>query len=156
MKGLQDLVVCYKDNLIPESAGMVNEIMAYLQSLQRQAQEIESFIQQREAPLSSNISGADLHHEQKKGAPFQFWFVAVVSGKQWLVIGGYIMGGLQLVLSIKKIITHTQLVAEIHRTLGLDQPQFRFELACLYKTHQPTQGVPISDDNEVKIFCGLL
>ncbi|KAJ0092784.1 hypothetical protein Patl1_26532 [Pistacia atlantica] len=36
MKCLQDLVQWYKDNLIPESAGRVNEIMAYLQSLQRQ------------------------------------------------------------------------------------------------------------------------
>ncbi|KAJ0035878.1 hypothetical protein Pint_25841 [Pistacia integerrima] len=40
MKCLLDLVEWYKDNLTPESAGRVNEILAYLQSLQRQVVQV--------------------------------------------------------------------------------------------------------------------
>ncbi|XP_031277061.1 zinc finger BED domain-containing protein RICESLEEPER 1-like [Pistacia vera] len=66
MKCLQDLVQWYKDNLIPESAGRVNEIMAYLQSLQRQVvQEIESLAQQGEVSVSSNVDGTNLQCRQE-------------------------------------------------------------------------------------------
>ncbi|KAJ0092501.1 hypothetical protein Patl1_26448 [Pistacia atlantica] len=40
MKCLKDLVERYKDNFTPESAGRVHEIMAYLQSLQRQVVQV--------------------------------------------------------------------------------------------------------------------
>ncbi|KAJ0034160.1 hypothetical protein Pint_25908 [Pistacia integerrima] len=59
MKCLLDLVKWYKDNLTPENAGRVNEIMAYLKSLQQQVvQEIESLAQQGECLVSSNVNGA--------------------------------------------------------------------------------------------------
>ncbi|KAJ0092446.1 hypothetical protein Patl1_26540 [Pistacia atlantica] len=40
MKCLLDLVEWYRDNLTPKSVGRVNEIMAYLQSLQRQVVQV--------------------------------------------------------------------------------------------------------------------
>ncbi|XP_044465461.1 zinc finger BED domain-containing protein RICESLEEPER 1-like [Mangifera indica] len=65
MKCLQDLVHWCKNNLTPESAGILHESIAYLQSLQRQAQEIESVAQQRgAAPASFNVNGTNLHRGQ--------------------------------------------------------------------------------------------
>ncbi|XP_031249022.1 zinc finger BED domain-containing protein RICESLEEPER 1-like [Pistacia vera] len=66
MKCLLDLVEWYKDNFTPESDGRVNEIMAYLKSLQQQVvQEIESLAQQGEVLVSSNVNGTDLQRGQE-------------------------------------------------------------------------------------------
>ncbi|XP_031259498.1 transcription factor BHLH089-like [Pistacia vera] len=62
MKRLQNLAHWY--NSTPEKAGLFDEIITYLLSLQRQIKEIESLAQRGEAHVSSNINTTDLHHGQ--------------------------------------------------------------------------------------------
>ncbi|XP_031250760.1 zinc finger BED domain-containing protein RICESLEEPER 1-like [Pistacia vera] len=63
MKRLRNLAHWY--NSIPEKAGLFDEIITYLQSLQQQIKEIESLAQRGEAHVSSNINTTDLHHGQE-------------------------------------------------------------------------------------------
>ncbi|XP_031259536.1 zinc finger BED domain-containing protein RICESLEEPER 1-like [Pistacia vera] len=63
MKRLQNLAHWY--NSIPEKVGLFDEIITYLQSLQRQIKEIESLAQRGKAHVSSNINTTDLRHGQE-------------------------------------------------------------------------------------------